>query len=280
MLSFSSTSRLNKRRVFGKRRGRLNGTVRQGAGNKTSEIFKRTALASAVSLACGSLPSVVLAQDEESADAMEEVIVTATRRANNLQDVPLSIQAITDETIENLDVSRFEDVAKLSPSISYISAGPGTQFMFIRGIADGSNPNRSNTATATMYLDDAPLTYSGGIADLHNYDIERIEVLNGPQGTYYGASATSGTVRIITKKPDPDAVVGGVDVSYGGIEGADGISTLEGFVNIPVQDGVSALRLVAWYDKSAGFIDNVSTSRTYMNGATASNSQFAQKAYN
>ena len=146
-----------------KRRGRLNGTVRQGAGNKTSEIFKRTALASAVSLACGSLPSVVLAQDEESADAMEEVIVTATRRANNLQDVPLSIQAITDETIENLDVSRFEDVAKLSPSISYISAGPGTQFMFIRGIADGSNPNRSNTATATMYLDDAPLTYSGGI---------------------------------------------------------------------------------------------------------------------
>ena len=128
-----------------------------------------------------------------------------------------------------------------------------------------------------MYLDDAPLTYSGGIADLHNYDIERIEVLNGPQGTYYGASATSGTVRIITKKPDPDAVVGGVDVSYGGIEGADGISTLEGFVNIPVQDGVSALRLVAWYDKSDGFIDNVSTSRTYMNGATASNSSLPKK---
>ena len=263
-----------------KRSRRLNATVRQEAGKKPSEIFKRTALASAVSLACGSLPGVVLAEDAESADAMEEVIVTATRRANNLQDVPLSIQAITDETIENLDVSRFEDVAKLSPSISYISAGPGTQFMFIRGIADGSNPNRSNTATATMYLDDAPLTYSGGIADLHNYDIERIEVLNGPQGTYYGASATSGTVRIITKKPDPDAVVGGVDVSYGGIEGADGISTLEGFINIPVQDGVSALRLVAWYDKSDGFIDNVSTSRTYMNGATATNSQFAQKAYN
>ena len=75
-----------------KRRRRLNGTVRQGTDKKPSEIFKRTALASAVSLACGSLPGVVLAQDEESADAMEEVIVTATRRANNLQDVPLSIK--------------------------------------------------------------------------------------------------------------------------------------------------------------------------------------------
>ncbi len=138
-----------------KRSRLLNGTVKREAGKKPSEIFKRTALASAVSLACGSLPGVVLAEDQESAGAMEEVIVTATRRANNLQDVPLSIQAITDETIENLDISRFEDVAKLSPSISYISAGPGTQFMFIRGIADGSNPNRSNTATATMYLDDA-----------------------------------------------------------------------------------------------------------------------------
>ena len=85
-----------------KRSRRLNATVRQEAGKKPSEIFKRTALASAVSLACGSLPGVVLAEDAESADAMEEVIVTATRRANNLQDVPLSIQAITDETIETL----------------------------------------------------------------------------------------------------------------------------------------------------------------------------------
>ena len=144
--------------------------------------FKRTALASAIALACGTLPGVAISADE-SAGTIEEVVVTATRRSNNLQDVPLSIQAITDETIENLDISRFEDVANLSPSISYISAGPGNTFMFIRGIADGSNPNRTNTATATMYLDDAPLTYSGGIADLHNYDIERIEILNGPQGT-------------------------------------------------------------------------------------------------
>jgi outer membrane receptor protein involved in Fe transport len=247
--------------------------------NRPASIFKRTALASAVSLACGTLPGIAIAADE-SAGTIEEVVVTATRRANNLQDVPLSIQAITDETIENLDISRFEDIANLSPSISYISAGPGNTFMFIRGIADGSNPNRTNTATATMYLDDAPLTYSGGIADLHNYDIERIEILNGPQGTYYGASATSGTVRIITKKPDPEKFDAGADISYGSIERGDGVSTVEGFVNIPVQEGVSAIRLVGWYDKSDGFVDNVNATRTYLNGVTASNSAFAKNAYN
>ena len=193
--------------------------------------------------------------------------------------MPLSIQAITDETIDNLDISRFEDVANLSPSISYISAGPGSTFMFIRGIADGSNPNRPiRQLQRCIWM--MPPYYSGGIADLHNYDIERIEVLNGPQGTYYGASATSGTVRIITKKPDPEGFDAGADLSFGSISGGDGVSTVEGFVNIPVQPGVSAIRLVAWYDKSDGFVDNVSTTRTYLNGATVSNDKFSKAAYN
>ncbi|HBK18351.1 MAG TPA: TonB-dependent receptor, partial [Gammaproteobacteria bacterium] len=242
-------------------------------------MLKRTALASAIALASGTLPGIVIASEAPAA-SIEEVVVTATRRANNLQDVPLSIQAFTEDQIENLGISRFEDFANLSPSISYISAGPGTQMMFIRGIADGSNPNRTHTATATMYLDEAPLTYSGGIADLHSYDIERIEILNGPQGTYYGASATSGTVRIITNKPDPTKYESGIDVSVGRIDDADGVSTLEGFVNIPLVEGMSALRLVGWYDKSDGFVDNVAVSRTYSNGARASNAAFARDAYN
>ena len=129
--------------------------------------------------------------------AIEEVIVTARKRSESLQDTPIAVQAFTADRIEDLGIHRFEDFAVLSPSIAFISWLPGTQMMFIRGIANGSNPNRTNAATATLYLDEQPLNYGGGIADLHNYDIERIEVLNGPQGTYYGASATSGTVRII-----------------------------------------------------------------------------------
>ena len=253
--------------------------LRPSAGTQKTPMLKRTALASAIALASGTLPGIVIASEAPAA-SIEEVVVTATRRANNLQDVPLSIQAFTEDQIENLGISRFEDFANLSPSISYISAGPGTQMMFIRGIADGSNPNRTHTATATMYLDEAPLTYSGGIADLHSYDIERIEILNGPQGTYYGASATSGTVRIITNKPDPTKYESGIDVSVGRIDDADGVSTLEGFVNIPLVEGMSALRLVGWYDKSDGFVDNVAVSRTYSNGARASNAAFARDAYN
>ena len=104
--------------------------------------------------------------------------------------MPLSIQAFTADRIEELGIHRFEDFAVPSPSIAFVSHLPGSQMMFVRGIADGSNPNRSTDTTATMYLDEHPLTCAGG-ADLLHYDIERIEVLNGPQGTYYGASATS-----------------------------------------------------------------------------------------
>ena len=245
--------------------------------------FQKTALAAAVAMASEMMSLPALAEQSAAAEAtagIEEVIVTARKRSDNLQDVPLSVQAFSADRIEDLGIQRFEDFAVLSPSLAFVSWLPGTQMMFIRGIADGSNPNRINAATATMYLDEQPLTYAGGIADLHNYDIERIEVLNGPQGTYYGASATSGTVRIITNKPDADAFSAGADLTAGLIDGGDGIATAEGFVNIPLVDGVSAARLVGWYDQSTGFVDNVARTRTYRNGATASNDPFVKDDYN
>ena len=92
-------------------------------------------------------------------------------------------------------------------------------------------------ATATLYLDEQPLTFRGQVPDLHHYDIERIEILNGPQGTHYAASAPSGAVRIIANKPDPDAFSAGADVSAGSIKDGDHTRTVEGFVNIPLADG-------------------------------------------
>ena len=240
--------------------------------------FEKTALTAAIAVATQVMVSAP-ALAEETATTIEEVIVTARKRSDNLQDVPLSVQAFTEDRIEELGIRRFEDFAVLSPSIAFISHLPGSQMMFVRGIADGSNPNRTTAATATMYLDEHPLTYSGGVADLHNYDIERIEVLNGPQGTYYGASATSGTVRIITNKPDPEAFSAGADLTAGTITDGEGVRTLEGFVNVPLGDR-TAVRLVGWYDAADGFIDNVPTTRTFRNGTTVSNDRWAEDDYN
>jgi outer membrane receptor protein involved in Fe transport len=245
--------------------------------------FKKTKIATAVAIASGLVaPSVVVAQEDESARAIEEIIVTARKRESNIQDTSVSIQAFTSEDIERLDISRFEDFAEKSASVSYVSAGPATQLMHIRGVSDGGIPHvfRSNVATATFYLDEQPITgRGGGVPDLHLYDIERIEVLRGPEGTYYGASSVSGTVRIITNKPNPEGFEFGTDISGGAIDDGEAVYTGEAFVNIPLSD-TSALRLVGWYDKANGFVDNVAVTRTYRNGVTVDNSQWAGDDYN
>ena len=244
--------------------------------------FKKTKLALAVAAASGmALPAFVVGE-ETGASVIEEVVVTARKRETNIQDTSMSIQAFTSDDLERLDINRFEDFAEQSPSISYVSAGPGTQLMHIRGVSDGGIPHvfRTNVSTATFYLDEQPLTgRGGGVPDLHLYDIERIEVLRGPEGTYYGASSVSGTVRVITNKPNTEEFDYGADITGGTISDGENIYTGEAFVNIPLSD-TTAIRLVGWYDKANGFVDNVLTTRTYTNGATIDNSQWASEDYN
>jgi outer membrane receptor protein involved in Fe transport len=244
--------------------------------------FTKKKLAAAVALASGlCVPGAVVAEDGAQ-PTVEEIIVTARKRESNIQDTSVSIQAFTEDDIERLDINRFEDFAEQSPSVSYVSAGPATQLMHIRGVSDGGIPHvfRTNVATATFYLDEQPITgRGGGVPDLHLYDIERIEVLRGPEGTYYGASSVSGTVRIITNKPDPEEFSYGTDITGGTIDDGETTYTGEGFVNIPVSD-TAALRVVGWYDKSNGFVDNVPVTRTYSNGFTVNNSRWADDDYN
>ena len=226
------------------------------------------------------VPAMGYAQQDEARRTLDVITVTAQKRAESLQDVPLSIQAITEAEIRNLGITQFEDIVAFAPSVSFVSERPGTQNLFIRGIADGSNPNRTNAATATLYLDEQPLTVGGTIIDLHGYDIERYEVLNGPQGTYYGAGSVSGTVRIITNKPDPSGYEAGYDLTAASIDHGGSIATVEGFVNIPIVEDRVAIRLVGWYDDQGGFVDNIPLTRTYTNGATVSNAPFAEDNYN
>ena len=134
----------------------------------------------------------------------------------------------------------------MTPSISFVSAGPGTQTFVMRGVSDGSNPNYSNTAATAFLVDDMSMNYYGTTPDLHLYDIERIEVLNGPQGTTFGAGAMAGALRFITNKPDPTGFSAGVDLDGGKIDGGTQNGTVEGFINIPLIPDWTALRFSAY----------------------------------
>ncbi|WBO22047.1 TonB-dependent receptor [Sphingomonas abietis] len=192
-----------------------------------------------------------------------EIIVTAQKRSENIQKVPISIQAITSQKIEQLNIANFNDYTKQLPSVSYQEIQPGSTTVYIRGVVSGGDGNHSGSLPSVgVYLDEQPITTIGGTLDIHIYDISRIEELSGPQGTLYGASSESGTIRIITNKPDTSHFYGKVDVEGNTVAHGSQGGKAEGFVNVPVTDRV-AVRLVGFYEHDAGYIDNVHGTRTF-----------------
>ena len=193
----------------------------------------------------------------------DEIIVTAQKREENLQDVPISVQAIGTRRLDQLNISNFEDYTKQLPSVSFQTAAPGYTVVYMRGVATGGDGNHTGSLPSVgSYLDEQPVTTIGGTLDVHIYDIARIESLAGPQGTLYGASSEAGTIRIITNKPELGVTDGRVDaelntVANGGVGGS-----LEGMINLPVSDNI-AFRGVAFWQRDAGYIDNVFGSRAY-----------------
>jgi outer membrane receptor protein involved in Fe transport len=226
--------------------------------------------------------------EPSGAVALDEVVVTAQKRSENLQDVPVSIQAIGEQRLSQLNVSGFTDYVQYLPSVSFSTSGPGFGQVYMRGVASGGDGNHSGSLPSVgVYLDEQPITTIQGALDIHVYDIARVEALSGPQGTLYGASSQAGTLRIITNKPDPTHYSAGVDfeansVDHGGVGHVE-----EGFVNLPLSDTV-AVRLVGWNEKKAGYIDNVLGTRTYNRGTpddtsddtTINNASVAKKNYN
>jgi iron complex outermembrane recepter protein len=215
-----------------------------------------------------------------SSSGLQEVVVTARKVAENLQDVPVSIDVFTAKDMQNLGITNFEDYAQRTPSISFINVGPGTQTIVMRGASDGSTPNYSNTSSTGFFLDDSSLSWFGIQPDLHLYDLERIEVLNGPQGTTFGAGSMTGAIRYITIKPDVNAFSAGVDFNAGQIQNGQQNWTYEGFANLPVIEGVLGLRLSGFSDSHGGFIDNQLTTRTWVNQTVSNNAAWARNDYN
>ena len=224
---------------------------------------------------------VAAPKDVKAAPTLGAVTVTAQKHEENLQKVPISIQVLGTEQLEQQNVNSFADYAKLLPSVSITPAGPGFGEVYMRGVASGGDGNHSGSLPSVgVYLDEQPITTIQGALDVHVYDIARVESLSGPQGTLYGASSEAGTLRIITKKPDPSGFAAGYgleinSVAHGGMGYVE-----EGFVNIPLGTS-AAIRLVAWNKRDAGYIDNILGSRTYpTSGVTDTNTAFAKDNYN
>mgnify|MGYP002379174822 FL=1 len=217
-------------------------------------------------MATTALTGVASAQSQPTDDA--EIIVTATKREESIQDIPLSVQALGAATLDEHQVQSFDDYANLLPSVSYQSFGPGQAQVFFRGVSSaGDGLHIGSRPTAATYLDDAPVTTVANTVDLHLYDVARVEALSGPQGTLFGASALSGVLRVITNRPDTSGFSAGYDVELNHFTAGESGGVLEGFVNIPLSDRV-ALRLVGFYDRDGGYIDNVPGTRTFTLGDT------------
>lgn len=241
-----------------------------------ADAIKRTLpYAGAVLVGAG----VAHAQQSEEA-GLEEVVVSAQKRTESLQDVPLSIQAIGQEQLSELKVDDFSDYVKFLPNVSYQSAGPGFARPYMRGVASGENANHSGPLPSVgVYLDEQPITTIQGPLDVQVYDVARVEVLAGPQGTLYGASSQAGTIRIITNKPDTDAFDAGFELTGSSLEGDLGYVG-EGFVNIPLGEK-AAVRLVAWHKHEPGYIDNIRSTRVFpVSGIAVDNTALVEDNYN
>lgn len=194
-----------------------------------------------------------------------EIIVTAQKRSENLQNVPIAIQALGTQKLDQLGISDFKGYAQQLPSVSFQTSGtPGNSVIYMRGVASGGDGNHSGSLPSVgVYLDEQPVTTIGGNLDVHVYDIARIESLSGPQGTLYGASSQAGTIRIITNKPSTAGFEGRVDGEINHVEKGDWGGKLEGMLNLPISANM-ALRVVGWYQRDAGFIDNVPGCRAFL----------------
>jgi iron complex outermembrane receptor protein len=212
--------------------------------------------------AIGGAQAADSADTNSSADQIQEITVTAQRRSENIQDVPIAIQALTGETLDQLNVASFDDFVRYLPNVSTSSAGPGQTQIFMRGLSVGDQGSQSGGSingfpNVAVYLDDQSGQLPGRNLDVYAADLERVEVLEGPQGTLFGAGAQAGVVRYITNKPKIDVTEGSVTAGYGTTAGGDPNSNVTAVINLPVIADTLAVRAVIYDDARGGYINNV-----------------------
>jgi iron complex outermembrane recepter protein len=209
------------------------------------------------------------ASDADVADsgAIPEIVVTAERRTESLENVPITIQAISGDELQKLNVETLDDVLRYTPNVTFSGNGPGQGNIFMRGLSAGGAPNQSQSTTSpfpnvALYLDDQSMQFPGRNNDPYLIDIERIEVLEGPQGTLFGGGAEAGAIRYITNKPKLDVTEGNANAGYGYTSGGDPNFMANATINLPLIPDTLAVRATVFTDRRGGYISNVPGSIT------------------
>src|SRR5476651_1438022 len=233
-------------------------------------------------------------------DAIAEITVTAQRRTENMQDVPISMQALTSQTLQQLNIATLDDYIKYLPNVTSASNGPGQNELFMRGLSAGSQPSQGSGSTGlwpnvAIYLDNQSGQLPNRNLDIYAADLNRIEVLEGPQGTLFGAGAEAGAIRYITNEPKLDVTEGSIKAGYGVTAHGDPNADLTAVLNLPLIPDTVAVRAVIYNDRRGGYIDNVPSQFTRFptypgtisyhlpypaNAATANNYALAGRAQN
>ena len=194
----------------------------------------------------------------QSAATGGEIIVTALKRGTRLQDTPLAISAVTGDSLERAGTTSFTELTSDTPSLRIVDNGPGNRRVILRGVVGAGEP------TVGIYYDESPVSGSvgtssdaaGSTPDFRVFDVERAEVLRGPQGTLYGSGSMGGTVRIIYEKPKTDTLEGAGSVNLSAVKGGSPGASVDGMINLPIATDKLALRVVGSYQQFAGYIDN------------------------
>jgi len=229
--------------------------------SREPKSFNLKPVSRAVVTACGASVGVTAAPAALGQDnlAIEEIIVTARKRTENLQDVPLSVMAFGSEAILKKGIKSLEDYARQIPSLTYSSWLPGNAIVVFRGVTVTADAF-SGSSSSAVYFNDMPITTQGLNPEVATLDLERMEAVSGPQPTTYGSSAQSGVLKFVTAKPDLSAFGGYVELAGSVLpEGEPGYE-VQAAINIPLIEDELALRVAAKQSVEGGYVDNISGS--------------------
>jgi iron complex outermembrane recepter protein len=210
--------------------------------------------------------------------ALDEVVVSASRVGElSLQKIPMAISVISPADLDAKGLGGVSDFVKTLPSVNMQSLSPGENDIEMRGlVTDGVEPtNAQERSLVAIYLDDAAITQQAFNPDLHVYDLERIEVLRGPQGTLYGAGSMAGTIRLITKKPDTKTFSGDGDLSVSQTEHGSTDYSIRGVINLPLIEDKLAARIALYRSEDSGYIDNIELNQRDSNPDYATQARIA-----